>query len=275
MRSRFVELAIAGMILGGAPQQSLAHGGDPNVIHACIQPSGLVRITAPAETCAQQDTPIHWGITGPPGPPGPEGPAGPIGATGPKGDPGPPGPQGTMGPAGPQGPPGLSASGLAAYDANGRRVGPVIGLRQTYIGLNGADVQLQSPDWAIVAFDSGSIVIPLVVLPQELRGYSNPQLGIQVVYFESPDCSGDGFIRWPGGQATMPVVTVVDLNRRTAFVSDIQDHEHRIIARSGTTDGRYTCSDESQFGAVQMENMVPARRVIDLGLLFTPPFSVR
>ncbi|HEX6437731.1 MAG TPA: hypothetical protein VF182_11415 [Candidatus Binatia bacterium] len=40
--------------------QSHAHGGDPNLIHACINNEGIVRIVAPNDECAKSETARHW-----------------------------------------------------------------------------------------------------------------------------------------------------------------------------------------------------------------------
>jgi hypothetical protein len=40
--------------------QSRAHGGDPNLIHACINNEGIIRIVAPNDECAKSETARHW-----------------------------------------------------------------------------------------------------------------------------------------------------------------------------------------------------------------------
>ena len=40
--------------------QSHAHGGDPNLIHACINNEGIVRIVGPDDECGKSETPRHW-----------------------------------------------------------------------------------------------------------------------------------------------------------------------------------------------------------------------
>jgi len=82
-----------------------AHGGDANLIHACLKPAGKIRIVGPNDTCRNKETARDWniqgikgdsGATGPQGETGPEGPAGPQGAQGPQGDTVAQGPQGTF-----------------------------------------------------------------------------------------------------------------------------------------------------------------------------------
>jgi hypothetical protein len=59
-----------------------AHGGDSNVIHACVSNFlKVVRIVRPNEGCHYRlESPLHWSITGPAGPQGPQGLQGPPGA---------------------------------------------------------------------------------------------------------------------------------------------------------------------------------------------------
>ena len=37
-----------------------AHGGDPDLIHACISNEGIVRIVGPNDNCAKSETARHW-----------------------------------------------------------------------------------------------------------------------------------------------------------------------------------------------------------------------
>jgi hypothetical protein len=37
-----------------------AHGGDPDLIHACISNEGIVRIVGPNDDCAKSETARHW-----------------------------------------------------------------------------------------------------------------------------------------------------------------------------------------------------------------------
>jgi hypothetical protein len=39
---------------------SHAHGGDRNLIHACINNEGIVRIVGPNDECAKSETARHW-----------------------------------------------------------------------------------------------------------------------------------------------------------------------------------------------------------------------
>jgi hypothetical protein len=81
-----------------------AHGGDTNLIHACVRNGvGLVRIIGPNQQCRNHETAVDWGIIGPQGEPGPQGDIGPQGPQGLQGETGPQGPQGMQGETGPQG----------------------------------------------------------------------------------------------------------------------------------------------------------------------------
>jgi hypothetical protein len=42
------------------PQKLDAHGGDPDLIHACISNDGIVRIVGPNDNCAKSETARHW-----------------------------------------------------------------------------------------------------------------------------------------------------------------------------------------------------------------------
>lgn len=64
-------------------------GGDNEMIYACMNPAGHIRIVEPDEACHGRETPLVWSIVGPPGPEGPEGPPGPQGEQGPRGEQGP------------------------------------------------------------------------------------------------------------------------------------------------------------------------------------------
>jgi hypothetical protein len=116
---RFTFLLLALVLLSGVVLVS-AHGGDANLVHACVKSNGQVTILLdPDATCQDNETALDWGIIGPPGPqgePGLQGPAGPEGPTGSQGE---AGPQGPEGPAGTQGPPGAQGEpgqGLSSLD---------------------------------------------------------------------------------------------------------------------------------------------------------------
>jgi len=93
-------IVIIALVLVGITSWVSARG---DVIHACVNPAGQIRIVAANDACRPRETPLQWNIMGSQGPPGPEGPQGPPGPQGEKGDPGPPGSEGPQGPPGPQG----------------------------------------------------------------------------------------------------------------------------------------------------------------------------
>ena len=58
---------------------------DSNVIHACANAQGQVRIVGSASDCFRSETVLQWNERGPQGPPGLAGPLGPTGPAGPAG----------------------------------------------------------------------------------------------------------------------------------------------------------------------------------------------
>jgi hypothetical protein len=107
-RTRFMSVVIILAMLFSGVTAVVAHGGDVNLIHACVsKPNGHVRLIGATDSCKKSETALDWGIVGPPGPQGPTGPQGPAG---PQGDPGSAGEIGPAGPTGLQGDPGLAGS---------------------------------------------------------------------------------------------------------------------------------------------------------------------
>jgi hypothetical protein len=116
-RTRFITVVIILAMLFTGITAVLAHGGDLNLIHACvIKVNGHVRLIGATDSCKKSETALDWGIVGPPGPQGPAGPQGDPGPIGEIGPSGPTGLQGDPGPAGPQGPAGADgAPGISGY----------------------------------------------------------------------------------------------------------------------------------------------------------------
>jgi hypothetical protein len=191
-----------------------AHGGDPTVVHACVNNSnGVVRIVMPNITCQPNETARHWAIQGTVGPVGPQGVAGAPGAQGPPGPTGPqgvegvagtPGAQGPPGPTGPEGPPGTPGDGaVLVRDANGLIVGTPIpaGYAEAGMGTFYNAVLHRIGNARYVLFVTGSNAKPSVV---------------GGVYWESLDCSGQAFVfrespvftdlLWVGGTGEAPGV---------------------------------------------------------------------
>ena len=77
-----------------------AHGGDMTMIHACVGPSGGVRIVDASAACRGSETAVDWNVQGLKGDKGRsqvlQGPKGDPGVQGPKGDQGDTGPAGTF-----------------------------------------------------------------------------------------------------------------------------------------------------------------------------------
>ena len=94
-----------------------ARGAIAQEIHACVNPSGKLRIVTSAADCGSNEIPLSWNQSGPQGEPGEDGmdgtdggqgPIGSQGSTGPQGNVGPPGAQGLTGPQGATGSGGLA-----------------------------------------------------------------------------------------------------------------------------------------------------------------------
>src|SRR3989304_1370523 len=46
----------------GAPAMVRADGGNPSLIHACVNSNALARIVGPNDACRRSETPVHWAI---------------------------------------------------------------------------------------------------------------------------------------------------------------------------------------------------------------------
>ena len=85
MRHTVTALGTAGALLAltiAPASRADAHGGDPNLVHACVKSNGTVRIIAPSGTCGVNEAPLDWGLQGPQGPKGDAGADGTNGADG-------------------------------------------------------------------------------------------------------------------------------------------------------------------------------------------------
>ena len=66
-----------------------AHGGDINLIHACVSKKlGIIRIVDPSSTCTKFENPLDWSVVGVQGPQGEKGDKGDVGDAGLTGPPG-------------------------------------------------------------------------------------------------------------------------------------------------------------------------------------------
>ena len=60
-------ITLLAIMLVGGPIWALdpwvfAHGGDPNLIHGCVDDDGEVSIVGPNDTCEEEETPLDWNI---------------------------------------------------------------------------------------------------------------------------------------------------------------------------------------------------------------------
>jgi hypothetical protein len=60
IRRRLIQALLALPISLIFVPQSDAHGGDPDLIHACINKDGVVRIVGPNDHCDKSETARHW-----------------------------------------------------------------------------------------------------------------------------------------------------------------------------------------------------------------------
>ena len=109
---RFVAVIAAAIILvAGAGSFVVAHGGDPTLVHSCVNRDGEIHIVSAAASCKREEIALDWNLTGPIGATGPKGADGATGAKGADGAAGRDGAPGRDGAAGPKGDTG--AQGLA------------------------------------------------------------------------------------------------------------------------------------------------------------------
>jgi hypothetical protein len=64
---------------------AFATGGDGETIHACVKPSGDLRLVEEPGDCKKKEHLVSWNTAGPPGPPGAPGENGAPGEAGPPG----------------------------------------------------------------------------------------------------------------------------------------------------------------------------------------------
>src|SRR5687768_10035925 len=75
-------LVVFGSVMAFAPA-ALAHNGDPNKFHSCVNNgSGTIKIVSPTTTCGNNEVPLDWNAEGPAGTGGPTGATGATGAKG-------------------------------------------------------------------------------------------------------------------------------------------------------------------------------------------------
>jgi hypothetical protein len=152
---------------------------------------------------------------------------------------------------------------LRVVDANGRRVGFVIGIDATR-GGNPSDV------W--VAFKVDVHVFTLRLRKNQflgtLNGFAEGEPGVG---FESTDCSGTPFVATEAsGESTLLPVSQVAGPGNTVYLQQ-PGAPSQLIAMQSLLDVRGVC--HSDF--LRNSRAYPAFPIIDLAPLFTPPFHIR
>lgn len=149
----------------------------------------------------------------------------------------------------------------AVYDANGQKVGDIIGT----LGL-AADYGISRP---IVLTKMNGYAFSLIVrsngLLGSLRGGSGP-------FFESADCSGEAFVRvGENVTAIMPLARVIpEQSLGNVYLVDFTAVPHEVSYASRLDDDTGQC-----VVAAGSDHLTPAIFIGDLSTEFTPPFSVR
>jgi hypothetical protein len=147
-----------------------------------------------------------------------------------------------------------SISTIEVYDATGKKVGEVFSLFNNAAGV-GAGV--------LMAFE---VEDQPVVLPVSTRGFTSGGSP----FFNSGNCSGTPLL--PFNETLLLPQAVLSAPGKTLYLQMPDAVPQRFIPFTGTRlnpDG--TCTP------VNFDNieLVTARPVVDLDMLFTPPFSVR
>jgi hypothetical protein len=155
-----------------------------------------------------------------------------------------------------------AANGPAVYDANGKQVGPTIGILTSQDGP------------VVVAFRVGERVIPLLVTRVGIGGDLSFGGSQNNLFFETPDCTGP-----PSALALSSVMlprAIVAEPGNTVYFVDPFGPSHLITQRSflpGAGAGGQPGPCSSEAGPTVI-TVVPAIPLIDLDTLFTPPFSI-
>ncbi len=141
-----------------------------------------------------------------------------------------------------------SVQRLVVVDVNGKLVGEAIDL----------------PGNPVLAFQNEKLLFEVIVTPAFFSGYGGGAL-----FYESTDCSGAPLMNL---SPTLLLQTVVNPPGMTVYVPDTSAIAQEVNINSALPDvaqgGGCSTFSFTSF-------MVPAVPVVDLGSLFTPPFSVR
>lgn len=159
------------------------------------------------------------------------------------------------GPQGPPGEPGTARQPVTVVDANGIQVGHIVG------GIG----SLGSPLSPVVALKLGDV---LVALPVSRDGFT----GNQVVYFESSDCTGTGYMYFFSNVLFEPVGVIPP--GQTVVVPDRSASPQSITVRSEVTLSRLPWCTPSIPGI--RTGFIPVLLLGDLNTILgvTPPFSL-
>lgn len=148
---------------------------------------------------------------------------------------------------------------LTVFDANGNRVGGVVGVTEP-----------QEP--VVIAFHVGTYVFPLWVHRGAFAGDTIGAATQNSVFFETTDCSGPSFAL-AMSTVILPRI-VVARPGSTIYFADPFAAPQVITARSFLPGASGAPPDPCGV-AMSAVTVVPAIPLLDLDTLFTPPFSVR
>jgi hypothetical protein len=185
--NRFVIVGVVLALVLAAGVTGVFAQDEVDVIHACANTVGLLRIVAGPDECRSPDTYIQWNVQGLPGEQGPQGEQGPAGPQGPEGPQGPAGADGATGPAGPAGADGADGTSCTVTQGDGSAtISCTDGTSATV--YDGADAELE-PDVIACPYNEGASEILLLHAGEEevFRFlYPNPAMYYDV-YVSSDD----------------------------------------------------------------------------------------
>ena len=155
---------------------------------------------------------------------------------------------------------------LAVYDADGKRVAPVSAIGNIY-GRNVPEVVLKLDD----------VLISLLVFRDGFLA-----MGSRVVW-ESTNCTGTPFLlSVQGPKSSLPLSglglpgnTVYGLNGPAQTIAVRSYSEEAATWQRGGAPPQFTCTSWGPFTIDPPVLTYPAKPVVDLTVLFKPPFSVR
>lgn len=197
---------------------------------------------------------------------GPQGPAGPTGQAGEVGPPGPPGSIGPQGPVGNPGAPGergergeVGPRGAAGYLRVVDTAGRVIGFTDVTAAMALGDIPIMMPS-------GGGLFVAKMSFSGRLYGVGfSGEYG--VIYYATPDCSGQPYVRWYRNAASPVLTTAGDSDG--GMVRQARGQEGGTLTmRSWRRALTYVCQ-----GMVPQNLNVEPAEALDLSG-FTPPFRL-